>query len=62
MTKYERIKNMSIEEMAIFLAEDIPHGDCYGCGKCLKMKAPYKLGDSCRDAWLKYLEGDSTQK
>ena len=51
MNNFERIKNMNVEEMAEWLADEIPHGDCYGCRLC-------GFADSCTDAWLKYLKGD----
>ena len=57
-TNYDRIRNMNIEEMAVMLADEIPHGDCYGCDKCFRMDGPYRLGDACNDAWLKWLESE----
>lgn len=51
MNNFERIKNMNIEEMAKWLADEIPHGDCYDCGLC-------DLVNGCLGGWLKYLESD----
>ena len=52
MNNYERIKNMSLEEMAVMLAEEIPHGDCYGCELCDYI---YACQD-CTAAWKRWLE------
>ena len=49
MNNYERIKNMSLEEMAVMLAHEIPHGDCYGCDLC-------DDGAACGVAWKRWLE------
>lgn len=48
-TNFERIKEMNITEMAEWLANEIPHGDCYGCRLC-------GFGNSCRESWLEYLK------
>lgn len=56
MTNYERIKGMSIEKMAVLLADHVPHGDCYGCDLCNGIKRPYRLADCCQDGWLNWLE------
>ena len=62
MTNYERIKDMSIEEMAVMIADEIPHGDCYGCGRChIKFDEPYRLNDGCQDAWLEWLESEVSE-
>ena len=53
MTNYEKIKSMSIEELAVFIANEIPHGDCYGCRLC-------HIGNSCEDGWLKWLQGSES--
>lgn len=49
MNNFERVKSMSIQEMAHWLANEIPHGDCYGCGLC-------DLGNTCEDSWFKILK------
>lgn len=59
MTNYERIKTMSIEQMAVMLADEIPHGDCYSCDKCSSIQSPYRLDDCCQDGWLKWLEREA---
>ena len=56
MTNYERIKGMSVEEMAVLLADEIPHGDCYGCHGCHDVEPPYRLDNACQEVWLKWLE------
>lgn len=58
MSLYERIKEMSIEEMAVFLADEIPHGDCYGCGMCYSTNTPQRMNDCCQEAYLKMLESE----
>lgn len=55
MTNFERIKSMSIEEMAVLLADEIPHGDCYSC-KLDCCRIAERLDNSCQDAWLEWLE------
>ena len=49
MTNFEYIKAMNIEQMAEFLANNIPHGDCYGCGLC-------SVGETCTESWRYFLE------
>lgn len=63
MNNYERIMAMTIEQMAIMLANEIPHGDCYGCDlPCYVKKPPYRLGNSgCEESWLEWLEEDSRE-
>lgn len=56
MTNYNRIKAMNIEEMAIMLTDEIPHGDCYSCHKCNYRCSPYRLNNACQDGWLEWLE------
>lgn len=56
MTRFEHIKTMSIEEMAVMFADEIPHGDCCGCYKCYGCHSPYRLNDECQDGWLEWLE------
>lgn len=58
MTNFERIQNMSIEQVAVMLADEIPHGDCYGCNLCENIEVPRRLGDACRDGWLGWLESE----
>lgn len=53
MNNYERIKNMSLEEMADMLACEIPHGDCYNCFICSET---YEAEDPCKEGWKRWLE------
>ena len=62
MTNFERIKAMSVEEMAEFIANSVPHGDCYGCDMCHDVQRPYKMNDCCEEAWLIYLESEVEEK
>ena len=57
MTNFEKIKSMSIEEMEVLLADEIPHGDCYNCRLdcCIE---DVKLDTACQDAWLEWLESE----
>ena len=54
-TNYDRIRNMSVEEMAIMLANEIPHGDCYGC----KLNCCDDSG--CVGAFRRWLESEVTE-
>lgn len=51
---YERIKSMSIEEMAEMLAMEVPHGDCCNCLKCCNKE--------CCDIMLKWLRSNQSFK
>lgn len=61
---YECIKDMSLEEMAEFLAREIPHGDCFGCDLCRyseRHPEEYERLDEwycriCHEAWLEWLK------
>ena len=52
MTNFERIKNSTEEELANILADEVGHGDCYGCPNMLR------CGD-CNSAWLAWLHDES---
>lgn len=58
MNNYDRIKAMSIEEMAIMLADEIPHGDCDDC--TLINDCCVQIGDKfencCQNAFYKWLK------
>ena len=50
-TNYDRIRNMSIEEMAEFMKELVLNS-CYYCvGNCQRM-------DSCKDGFINWLESE----
>lgn len=59
MTNYERIKNLTIEQLAVVIADEIPHGDCYDCDRCHGIYGSYRLRDGCQDAWLRWLESEA---
>ena len=55
-TNADRIRAMSDEELAVLLAEEIPHGDCYGCElECCTCDGD-KFTDSCQNAFYKWLK------
>lgn len=56
MTNYERIKGMSVEEMALMIADEIPHGDCYGCKLNCLIDCKDKGMDGCQYAFYKWLK------
>lgn len=56
LTKADRIRAMSDEEMAILLADEIPHGDCYGCQLDCSTREGDKFNDSCYNAFYKWLK------
>lgn len=58
MTNYERIKQMSIEEMAVMLADEIPHGDCHDCNLECAICERDKFQDCCINAFYKWLESE----
>lgn len=55
MTNYERIKQMSIEEMATLLAYKFPH-DCNECELECCSNYGDKFEDSCPNAFYKWLK------
>ena len=55
-TNADRIRAMSDEELAQFLADEIPHGDCYGCDlECATFEED-KFNNSCQDAFYRWLK------
>ena len=55
-TNADRIRAMSDEELAVFLAVEIPHGDCYGCDlDCVHMEKG-KFADGCKNAWYSWIK------
>lgn len=56
MTNADRVRAMSDEELAVLLAEEIPHGDCYGCElECCTCDGD-KFTDFCQNAFYKWLK------
>lgn len=56
MTNADRIRAMSDEELARMLANEIPHGDCYGCELNCASFVGDKFMDSCEQAWYMWLK------
>jgi hypothetical protein len=55
-TNADRIRAMSDEELAKFLADEIPHGDCCGCDlECATFEGD-KFENSCRNAYYRWLK------
>ena len=55
LTNADRIRAMSDEELAALLADEIPHGDCYGCDLDCSNPSPWS-GEGCRNAFHKWLQ------
>lgn len=53
MTNYERIKNMSVEEMAEYFDNQIQY--CDGCWLPYILCKKYNKGINCSRAWLEWL-------
>lgn len=61
MTNYERIKKMTVEEMAEVLANEIDHGDCCTCPlDCHKFTSDVfnDYIDGCKEAYKEWLESE----
>lgn len=58
MTNYERISKMDVDQMGAFLADEVPHGDCYGCDlKCFWFShEKEKEEPGCVNAWTRWLK------
>lgn len=55
-TNADRIRTMSDEELAKFLADEIPHGDCCGCDlECATFEGD-KFENSCHNAFYRWLK------
>jgi hypothetical protein len=55
-TNADRIRAMSDEELAKFLADEIPHGDCCGCDlECATFEGD-KFENSCHNAYYRWLK------
>ena len=55
-TNADRIRAMSDKELAEFLADEIPHGDCYGCDlECATFEGD-KFVDCCHNAFYRWLK------
>lgn len=56
MTNADRIRAMTDEELAKLLANEIPHGDCYGCELECSSADGDKFTDCCTNAFYKWLK------
>ena len=56
LTNADRIRAMSDEELAVFLADEIDHSDCYDCRlECATYEGD-KFEDSCHNAYYRWLK------
>ena len=55
-TNADRIRAMSDEELAVFLADEIDHGDCCGCKLDCATYECDKFEDSCHNAYYRWLK------
>ena len=55
-TNADHIRSMTDEELAKFLADEVPHGDCYGCQLECSVCEGDKFDTSCRNAFYKWLK------
>ena len=56
VTNADRIRSMDDEELAVLLADEIPHGDCHGCDLDCSTSEGDKFKDSCHNAFYKWLQ------
>ena len=59
MTNYEKIKNMSVEEMADYIAEKIEF--CDGCFLPADLCRKYLKEARCNKAWLEWLNQEAKE-
>lgn len=53
MTNFEKIKDMSVEELAEILNES------FACDRCPNAEfCDCTIGESCTDTWIKWLESE----
>ena len=59
MTNGDKIRKMSDDEMAKFIAYEVPHGDCYGCD----MRCIDSTGNivGCELSWKDWLKQESDE-
>lgn len=55
-TNADRIRAMSDEELAVFLADEIDHGDCRGCKLDCATYESDKFDDHCYNAYYRWLK------
>ena len=54
-TKADRIRAMSDKELAVFLADKVPHGDCCDCRLGCIWADKGEFESSCQNAWYEWL-------
>ena len=54
-TNADRIRAMSDEELAVFLADEVPHGDCYDCRLGCIWSDKGEFESVCQKAWHEWL-------
>lgn len=52
----DRIRAMSDEELAVMLANEIPHGECYGCVLDCSVCEGDRFNNGCANAFYKWLK------
>ena len=55
-TNADRIRAMSDEELAVMLAKEIPHGDCWGCHLECGVCDGDKFDNGCMNGFYKWLQ------
>lgn len=54
-TNADRIRSMSDKELAVFLADKVPHGDCYGCRLGCFWTDKGEFESRCQKAWYEWI-------
>ena len=53
----DHIRSLSDEELAKFLADEVPHGDCHNCDlECRTYREGDKFYSCCQNAFYKWLK------
>ncbi len=55
-TNADRIRAMSDEELAVLLADEIPHGDCCNCNLECHTQFGDEFKDPCHNAFYRWLK------
>lgn len=54
-TNADRIRAMSDKELAVFLADEVPHGDCYDCRLGCEWNDIGEFESRCQNSWYEWL-------